>query len=87
MVISTMASSDFSSGFPLNFTSSAYIKGYDGCGPPTERDLPCSVAYFHSIPLPLRRRILRCCFPGSSHLPWPSLSLEQLGFLWFPLPG
>jgi len=46
MVISTMASSDFSPGFPPDFTSSAYTSGYDGCGPPTGWDLPCSVAYF-----------------------------------------
>ena len=77
MVISTMASSDFSPSFPLDFTSSAYTSGYDGCGPPTERDLPCSVAYFRNIPLPLRRRVLRGCLPGSSPLPCPSLSLTN----------
>ena len=77
MVISTMASSDSSPGLPLDFTSSAYIKSSGGCGPPTERDLPCSVAYFRHIPLPLRRRVFRGCLPGSSPLPWPSLSLTN----------
>jgi len=77
MVLSTMASSDFSPGFPLDFTSSAYTSGYDGCGPPTRWDLPCSIAYFHNIPLPLRRRVLHGCIPGSSPLPWPSLSLTS----------
>jgi len=67
MVIGTVASSDFSPGFPLDFTFSAYTSGYGGCGPPTRWDLPCSVAYFHSIPLPVRRRVLRHCYPPGSH--------------------
>ena len=37
----------------------------------------CSIAYFHNIPLPLRRRVLHGCTPGSSPLPWPSLSLTS----------
>ena len=77
MIISTMASSDSSPGLPLDFTSSAYVKNSGGCGPPTERDRPCSVAYFRNIPLPLRRRVFRGCLPGSSPLPWPSLSLTN----------
>jgi len=85
MVISTMASSDFSPGFPLDFTSSAYTSGYGGCGPPTGWDLSCSVAYFHHIPLSLRRGVLQCCTSGSLHLPWPSLSLTSSALPCSPL--
>jgi len=51
----TMVSSDFSSGFLLDFACSAYTIRYDGCGPPH------SIACFHSIPLSLRRRVLDGC--------------------------
>jgi len=35
MVVGTMASSDFSPGSPLDFTSSAYTSGYVACEPTT----------------------------------------------------
>lgn len=37
-----------------------------------EGHLFCSVINFHNIPLPLHRRVLQCCTPVSSHLPWSS---------------
>src|SRR5205823_1410819 len=43
------------------FRRKAYIKSFVGCGPPTARDLPCSVVHFHSIPFPIRRGVLRGC--------------------------
>ena len=57
MVFSTMASSDFSPGFPLDFTSSAYTSGYDGWStdrmrPPLFRRLLCAMQCIASIPLP-----------------------------------
>ena len=33
------------------------------------------------MPLPLRRRVLRCCFPSSPQLPWPSSICAGLGSL------
>jgi hypothetical protein len=87
MVSSTMASSDFSSGFSLDFASSAYTSDYDGCGPPTGCDLSCSVVYFHRIPFPVRRRVLRRCF---SRFFAPSVAFalaDKLGSPLFPFRG
>jgi len=56
-----MASSDFSTGFLLDFASPAYTSRYGRCGLPTGWDLSCSIAYFHNIPLSLRRRVLDGC--------------------------
>ena len=43
--------------------------------------LPRSRVPFDAMPLPLRRRVLRCCFPSSPQLPWPSSICAGLGSL------
>jgi hypothetical protein len=79
-----VASSDFSPGFPLDFTTLAYTFSYGCCGQPTQRDLACSIAYFRHIPLSLRRRVLHGCI---FRLFTASLAfgvVEYLGSLFFP---
>ncbi len=51
---------------------------------PIDRNLPCSTAPFHSIPLPLRRRVLRAALPDSSPLPWPSRFVRRSALLLIP---
>jgi hypothetical protein len=47
-----------------------------GCGPPIGCDLPWALAASHRLPLPLRRRVLQRCAPGSWRLPWPAPGLR-----------
>lgn len=37
-----------------------------------------------TMPLPLRRKVLRCCIPSSAQLPWPSSKCPRLGSFFFP---
>jgi hypothetical protein len=52
-----------------------WLWSIDQMRPPLFRRLLCAMHCTASIPLPLRRRVLHGCTPGSSPLPWPSLSL------------
>ena len=54
------------------------------CGYMMVWDLFCSVINFHNIPLPLHRRVLQCCTPVSSHLPWSSSESQWLDSLLSP---
>ncbi len=82
-----MNPSDFSLGFLLDFTSSAYTFRFDGCGPSTEWDLSCSIAYFHNIPFSLRRRVLRGCLFRFFTASLAFTFADRLGSLLFPFQG
>ena len=88
-ITSTMGRSDSRSAL-LDFVGSRLIR-FDAPRPPTggsppgrcagaETGLSCSHDSCLTIPRPVRRRILRCCNPSSSHLPWPSPGEAGLGF-------
>ena len=49
----------------------------DQMRPPLFRRLLCAMQCIANIPLALRRRVPHGCTPGSSPLPWPSLSLTS----------
>lgn len=79
-----MTSSDFPASIAPDFSFTPYTGAFGFNTPPTDRDLPCSTAYFHRIPLPLRRRVLRGC---ASRFFAPSLAFtlsETLGSLLVP---
>jgi hypothetical protein len=46
--------------------------------------LPSSRHNFHNIPFPIHRRVLPCCVPSSSHVPWSSPNLPRLDSLLSP---
>ena len=79
-----MASSDFSTGFLLDFSSSAYTSRYGICDLPTGGDLSCSIACFHNIPLSLRRRVLDGCTSRFFAASMAFTFAERLGSLFFP---
>jgi len=72
----------------LSLRPATYTKSPGGCGPPTARDLPCSVVSCDGIPFPIRRgsssRLLSRCFTSSvafTNAEWLGSALSLSGRL------
>jgi hypothetical protein len=77
MVLSTMTSSDFSPGFLLDFTSSAYTSRFGGCVHRPSETSPVPSPTFTTSRSPYAGEFFAAALSGSSPLPWPSLSLKS----------